>query len=274
MLNKVKTKKQHCAWRCPNFWLVVSIKWHSPQSEQSWRRPDYLLTISPGRPGTARAKGSSGRTRSHWRKCKSCLRKRLWLIDTTRGGGHSLSACVRRAPWEILEILDHWESLGRVDQRWVKWFSLSFQSCITSNCSVMIVLPVLLQGDPGRSGFNYPGPRGPTVRFSLHSTQNSGIFFPTWGLTGQCSLQGDKGQPGRKGPRGRRGECGAKAEPGDDGTIGDAVRPLIEWRAGLGRLVRFCWNSAKRLLCYSTSAQVWGGRGHLCVWYCFKTTTA
>lgn len=77
---------------CPNLWLVVSMKWHSPQSEQSWRRRDYLLTISPGRPGTARAKGSSGRSRSHRRKCKSCLTKRLWLIDTTRGGGHSLTA--------------------------------------------------------------------------------------------------------------------------------------------------------------------------------------
>lgn len=188
----------------------------------------------PGRPGTAGAKGSSGRSRSHRRKCKSCLTKRLW--HNKRWWPLINSACVRRAPWEILEILDHWESLGRVDQRWVKWFSLSFQSCKTSNCSVMIVLPVLLQGDPGRSGFNYPGPRGATVRFSLYSPQNSGIFFHTWGLTGQCSLQGDKGEPGRRGPRGRRGECGAKAEPGDDGTIGDAVRPLIEWRAGLGRL--------------------------------------
>ncbi|KAF1382460.1 hypothetical protein PFLUV_G00144010 [Perca fluviatilis] len=53
-------------------------------------------------------------------------------------------------------------------------------------------------GDKGRSGFNYPGPRGST---------------------------GDRGDPGRRGPRGGRGECGAKGEPGDKGTPGKPGEP-------------------------------------------------
>ncbi|XP_035526627.1 collagen alpha-2(VI) chain [Morone saxatilis] len=50
------------------------------------------------------------------------------------------------------------------------------------------------KGDPGRPGFSYPGPRGPS---------------------------GDRGEKGNRGPRGSRGDCGQKGEPGDKGTLGE-----------------------------------------------------
>ncbi|XP_026232158.1 LOW QUALITY PROTEIN: collagen alpha-2(VI) chain-like [Anabas testudineus] len=61
------------------------------------------------------------------------------------------------------------------------------------------------KGDRGRSGFSYPGPRGPT---------------------------GDRGNPGRRGPRGGRGECGAKGDPGDKGQPGEPGEPSEQGQQG------------------------------------------
>ncbi|XP_013872175.1 collagen alpha-2(VI) chain isoform X2 [Austrofundulus limnaeus] len=54
------------------------------------------------------------------------------------------------------------------------------------------------QGDKGRSGFNYPGLRGPS---------------------------GEPGERGSRGPRGSRGDCGAKGQPGDKGPQGELGEP-------------------------------------------------
>lgn len=209
--------------------VLVFVKPHSLQSEKPWCRPDYLLTLPPGRPGTPRAEGSSRRSRGPWSKCKSFVIEKLW-----RSGDHSLTA-----PGFVGHHGKSWRSWTK-RRAWSAWTHSEWKDSVSHLKhlhSVTIVLPVRLQGDPGRQGFSYPGPRGPTVRFSIHNTQNFGTFCHTWRLRPLCSLQGDRGEPGRRGPRGSRGDCGAKGEPGDDGTIGDPVRPLLEWRAGLSQIV-------------------------------------
>lgn len=127
----------------------------------------------------------------------------------------------------------HWKSWrswtkGRA---WAAWTTSEWNyshSHLKPACLVVIVPPVLQQGDQGRQGFNYPGPRGPTVRFFTPQPTNFDIICHTWSLRRLCSLQGDRGEAGRRGPRGARGECGAKGEPGDRGTPGEPVRPLME----------------------------------------------
>lgn len=133
--------------------------------------------------------------------------------------------CGYRAPWEILEILDQGETLGALDQRWVKLFCSSFSSCKTLKFGDGIFFSSKGWRGTTRIQLSWAERILCTVFLLPHKTHAHLAHFR---LKRLWSFQGDRGDPGKRGPRGGRGDCGARGEPGDKGPPGKPVRLITK----------------------------------------------
>ncbi|XP_066544308.1 collagen alpha-2(VI) chain isoform X2 [Amia ocellicauda] len=78
------------------------------------------------------------------------------------------------------------------------------------------------KGDRGRTGFGYPGPRGPTGDRGENGNPGPQGGRGEYGLKGEAGIKGTPGDPGDPGPA---GEPGNRGIPGDGGLPGDPGSP-------------------------------------------------
>ena len=93
-----------------------------------------------------------------------------------------------------------------------------------------VLSPLPLKGDQGRDGFNYPGPRGPTVRPAAVPRSPCWLVSLTtlWGIKWSVSLPGRPGGSRQKGAEGEPRKLWSQGSPGSSrraGGPGESTRP-------------------------------------------------